>query len=175
MGIFGLTMATPFVLLALFPGWLKSMPRSGVWMHTVKVFLGFLEIAAALKFFSNADIAYFGGEDFLISRQLFLILWAAIFLAAGIYLVGLHRLFKNVSLPRITSGLLVTTLSVYFFACSAPGAELDRLTTALAPPPPPAPEDSSKPVVVKDDFDEGIRQAKARGDKLTLINFTGFT
>jgi hypothetical protein len=175
MGIFGLTMATPFVLLALFPGWLKSMPRSGVWMHTVKVFLGFLEIAAALKFFSNADIAYFGGEDFLISRQLFLILWAAIFLAAGIYLVGIHRLFKNVSLPRIASGLLVTTLSVYFFTCSAPRAELDRLTTALAPPPPPAPEDSSKPVIVKDDFDEGIRQAKARGDKLTLINFTGFT
>ena len=175
MGIFGLTMATPFVLLALFPGWLKSMPRSGVWMHTVKVFLGFLEIAAALKFFSNADIAYFGGEDFLINRQLFLILWAAIFLAAGIYLVGIHRLFKNVSLPRIASGLLVTTLSVYFFTCAAPGAELDRLTTALAPPPPPAPEDSSKPVIVKDDFDEGIRQAKARGDKLTLINFTGFT
>jgi len=175
MGIFGLTMATPFVLLALFPGWLKSMPRSGVWMHTVKVFLGFLEIAAALKFFSNADIAYFGGEDFLISRQLFLILWAAIFLAAGIYLAGAHRLFRNVSLPRIASGLLVTALSVYFFTCSIPGAELDQLTTALAPPPPPAPEDSSKPVIVKDDFDEGIRQAKARGDKLTLINFTGFT
>lgn len=58
---------------------------------------------------------------------------------------------------------------------SIPGAELDQLTTALAPPPPPAPEDSSKPVIVKDDFDEGIRQAKARGDKLTLINFTGFT
>ena len=175
MGIFGLTMATPFVLLALFPGWLKSMPRSGVWMHTVKVFLGFLEIAAALKFFSNADIAYFGGEDFLISRQLFLILWAAIFLAAGIYLAGAHRLFKNVSLPRIASGLLVTTLSIYFFTCSIPGAELDQLTTALAPPPPPAPEDSSKPMIVKDDFEEGIRQAKARGDKLTLINFTGFT
>lgn len=175
MGIFGLTMATPFVLLALFPGWLKSMPRSGVWMHTVKVFLGFLEIAAALKFFSNADIAYFGGEDFLISRQLFLILWAAIFLASGFYLVGIHRLFRNVSLPRIVSGLVVTALSVYFFTCSIPGAELDWLTTALAPPPQAAPEDSSKPVIVKDDFDEGIRQAKARGDKLTLINFTGFT
>ena len=175
MGIFGLTMAIPFVLLALFPGWLKSMPRSGVWMHTVKVFLGFLEIAAALKFFSNADIAYFGGENFLISRQLFLILWAAIFLAAGLYLVGAHCRFRDVSIPRIGSGLLVVALSAYFFTCSAPGAELDRVTTALAPPPPPAPKEAGKPIIVKDDFDEGIRQAKARGDKLTLINFTGFT
>ena len=175
MGLFGLTMATPFVLLALFPGWLKSMPRSGVWMHTVKVFLGFLEIAAALKFFSNADIAYFGGENFLISRQLFLILWAAIFLVAGLYLVGAHRRFREVSIPRIGSGFLVVALSAYFFTCSAPGAELDRVTTALAPPPPPAPKAAGKPVVVKDDFDGGIRQAKARGDKLTLINFTGFT
>ena len=175
MGIFGLTMATPFVLLALFPGWLKSMPRSGVWMHTVKVFLGFLEIAAALKFFSNADIAYFGGENFLISRQLFLILWAVIFLTAGLYLVGAHRRFREVSIPRIGMGLLVVALSAYFFTCSAPGAELDRVTTALAPPPPPAPKEAGKPVIVKDDFEEGIRQAKARGDKLTLLNFTGFT
>ena len=175
MGIFGLTMATPFVLLALFPGWLKSMPRSGVWMHTVKVFLGFLEIAAALKFFSNADIAYFGGKDFLISRQLFLILWAGIFLAAGLYLLGAHHRFRNVSIPRIGSGLLVVALSVYFFNCSTPGAELDRVTTALAPPPPPAPKNAEKPVVVKDDFEDGIRQAQARGDKLTLVNFTGFT
>ena len=144
-------------------------------MHTVKVFLGFLEIAAALKFFSNADIAYFGGENFLISRQLFLILWAVIFLAAGLYLVGAHRRFREVSLPRISVGLLVVALSAYFFSCSAPGAELDRVTTALAPPPPPAPKEAGKPVIVKDDFEEGIRQAKARGDKLTLLNFTGFT
>ena len=138
-------------------------------MHTVKVFLGFLEIAAALKFFSNADIAYFGGKDFIISRQIFLVLWAAIFLAAGLYLVGAHRLFRNVSIPRIVSGLVVTGLSIYFFTCSLPGAKLDWLTTALAPPP----KDTDG--AVKDDFDKGIHLAKERGDELTLINFTGFT
>ena len=123
---------------------------------------------------------WFAGSAVAVNKTVLIYLAAvaitsAIFLAAGLYLVGAPRLFRNVSIARLFSGTLVTALSVYFFTCSAPGAELDRLTTALAPPPPPAPEDSSKPVVVKDDFDEGIRQAKARGDKLTLINFTGFT
>ena len=173
MSVFGLTMATPFVLLALFPAWTKSMPRSGEWMHTVKVFLGFIELAAALKFFSNADLALFG-ENFIISRQMFLLAWAVIFLLSGAYLVNMHRGFKGISMMRILSGIAVVTLGIYFFRCGN-GAKLDFITAALAPPP--ATKESGKNVkwtLVKDNFEKGIQKAKAEG-KLALINFTGFT
>ena len=173
MSVFGLTMATPFVLLALFPAWTKSMPRSGEWMHTVKVFLGFIELAAALKFFSNADLALFG-ENFIISRQMFLLAWAVIFLLSGAYLVNMHRGFKGISMMRILSGIAVVTLGIYFFRCGN-GAKLDFITAALAPPP--ATKESGENVkwtLVKDNFEKGIQKAKAEG-KLALINFTGFT
>ena len=173
MSVFGLTMATPFVLLALFPAWTKSMPRSGEWMHTVKVFLGFIELAAALKFFSNADLALFG-EKFVISRQLFLLAWAVIFLLSGAYLVNVHRGFKGISAMRILSSIAMIALGVYFFRCGN-GAKLDFITAALAPPPATKKAgENVKWTLVKDDLGKGIQKAKAEG-KLALINFTGFT
>ena len=142
-------------------------------MHTVKVFLGFIELAAALKFFSNADLALFG-EKFVISRQLFLLAWAVIFLLSGAYLVNIHRGFKGISTLRILSGIAVVTLGVYFFRCGS-GAKLDFITAALAPPP--TTKESGKNVkwtLVKDNFEKGIQKARAES-KLALINFTGFT
>ena len=85
MGVFGLTMATPFVLLSLLPGKMQAMPQAGAWMDTLKVFLGFVEVAASLKFFSNTDIVW-GWE--VLSREAFLILWVLIFLGAAIYLIA---------------------------------------------------------------------------------------
>ena len=134
MSVFGLTMATPFFFLALFPAWTKSMPRSGEWMNKVKVFLGFLEVAAALKFFSNADVAL-NNDDPILNQEMFLLAWAVIFTLAGLYLVSAHRGFKGASLRSLAASLLVLALSAYFFSCSRPGAELDFITAALAPPP----------------------------------------
>ena len=131
MSVFGLTMATPFFFLALFPAWTKSMPRSGEWMNKVKVFLGFLELAAALKFFSNADVAI-NNEDLVMSQAVFLLAWAAIFTVAGLYLVSG---FKGTSLRSLAASLSVLALSAYFLICSRPGTELDFITAALAPPP----------------------------------------
>ena len=81
MAVFGLTMAVPFVFLSLVPGKLQAMPRSGEWMNTLKVFLGFVEVAAALKFISNADMAW---RWEWLSRELFLYTWAGVLLMAGL-------------------------------------------------------------------------------------------
>ena len=88
MAIFGLTMAVPFVVLSLLPGKAKSMPRSGEWMHTLKVTLGFVELAAVLKFASNVDIAMGWG---IFPREVFLMSWALIFFLTGLFLLGLIR------------------------------------------------------------------------------------
>lgn len=85
---FALALALPFTLFALFPSWLKQAPKSGAWMNTLKVTLGFLELAFALKFFSVADLAYGWG---LLSRDVFFALWIAIFLLLGLYLIGVYR------------------------------------------------------------------------------------
>ena len=130
---FGLSMATPFFFLALFPAWTKSMPRSGEWMNKVKVFLGFLEVAAALKFFSNADVAL-NNDDPILNQEMFLLAWAVIFTLAGLYLVSAHRGFKGASSRSLAASLLVLALSAYFFSCSRPGAELDFITATGSPP-----------------------------------------
>src|SRR5262249_32922221 len=85
MAVFGLAMAGPFVLLSLVPGRLKAIPRSGEWMNTLKTFFGFVELAAALKFISNADRVW---EWNVFSREVFLLLWGVTFVAAGLYLLG---------------------------------------------------------------------------------------
>ncbi|MFQ5507477.1 MAG: protein-disulfide reductase DsbD family protein [Planctomycetota bacterium] len=88
MAVFGLTMALPFVFLALVPGRIAKLPRAGEWMNTLKVFLGFVELAAALKFLSNAEYAW---QLYILPIPLFLGLWALIFVGAGIYLFGVFR------------------------------------------------------------------------------------
>ena len=156
MSVFGLTMATPFFFLALFPAWTKSMPRSGEWMNKVKVFLGFLEVAAALKFFSNADVAL-NNDDLILNQELFFLAWAAIFTVAGLYLVSG---FKGVSLRSLAASISVLALSAYFLICSRPGIELDFITAALAPPPAAASPDNLSTDTVK--YDHNDRLAFAR-------------
>ena len=178
MGVFGLTMAIPFVLLSLVPGRIRAMPKSGEWMNTLKVTLGFVEVAAALKFFSNSDVIW---EWNLLSRELFLLLWAVIFLAAALYLFGVFSRGKGVAIGprRLGSAGLLAVLSVYCL-WGMTGKKLDFVMTAIAP-------NYSGGVlglewyspggswaIVKDDYDGAIDQARDQG-KLVLTNFTGFT
>ena len=138
MCVFGATLALPFVLLALFPARVRSLPRSGEWMHTIKVYLGFLELAAAFKFLSMADIAYFGGADFVLSREFCLLLWTVILGVAGIYLLGIFRMRdeqnEGVGTVRMLFGVAHLVIALYFFQGSY-GYRLDKISDALAPPP----------------------------------------
>jgi thiol:disulfide interchange protein len=176
MAVFGLTMATPFVLLALLPGRVKALPRSGEWMNTLKVTLGFVELAAALKFFSNAEYAE---QLHWLPRELFFGLWIVIFVSLAVYLWGL--------VPRATvgTGRRVGGLASLAFAgyClyGALGYPLDFVMTALAPAY--TLEDLSEKVIVIDEaghpravdnYQAAFDYAK-KNNKLLLINFTGFT
>lgn len=116
-GMFGFSMALalPFGLFAAFPGWLNSLPKSGGWLNSVKVVLGFLELALALKFLSNADLVVQAGY---ISREVFLVLWIVIFALLGGYLMGWFKLshdsdLKYVSVPRLLIAILSFSFTVY--------------------------------------------------------------
>lgn len=185
MGVFGATMAVPFVLLSLVPDRVKAMPRAGEWMHVLKVTLGFVEVAAALKFLSNVDLVWGWGW---LSRELFLFLWLGIFLAASAYLFGLVRL-KDEASHEIGPRRMVAALGFFLFSIycgyGAVGNSLDPVMTALAPPysnrtSVPAigsagPGAARKgPVIVKDDYRAALELAK-RDKKGLLVNFTGFT
>ena len=183
MGVFGLTMATPFVLLSLLPGKMQSMPQAGAWMDTLKVFLGFVEVAASLKFFSNTDIVW-GWE--VLSRELFLILWVLIFLGAAIYLI--KGAFKSEEQggfggKRALAGVAVFVLAAYS-AYGVPGNQLDKIMTAIVPPYSnetllgvfggDIEEGMPKHTIVKDDYEGALARA-VEEEKLVLVNFTGFT
>jgi len=181
MGVFGLTMATPFVFLSLLPGKMQAIPQAGVWMNTLKVFLGFVEVAASLKFFSNADIVW---KWELLSREAFLLLWVLIFLAAAIYLLrgALGKGDERPAAPKQAFvGVAVLALAGYS-AYGLPGNELDNIMTAILP-------NYSSPkllsafggevvverhAIVKDDYELALSHAEEE-EKLVLLNFTGFT
>ncbi|MDG2441267.1 MAG: cytochrome c biogenesis protein CcdA, partial [Crocinitomicaceae bacterium] len=117
VGMFGFSfaLALPFTLFAIFPGWLNSMPQSGGWLNTVKVFLGFLELALAFKFLSNADLAW---QAHFLERELFIAIWIAVFSVLAMYLFGKLRLphddvVEKVSVGRAMLGVLTLTLVVY--------------------------------------------------------------
>lgn len=185
MGVFGLTMATPFVLLSLLPGRMQKIPQAGEWMNTLKVFLGFVELAAALKFLSNADVVWGWG---IISREVFLIAWVAIFVGAGIYLfVRATRSTdaageRQVNRKLVSGGVLSMAFALYC-AWGVPGNDMDEFVmTAMLPPYSHAPvveffggtvaEDAH--VVVLDDYPRALEVARTQ-DKLLLVNFTGFS
>lgn len=116
-GMFGfsLALALPFGLFAAFPGWLNSLPKSGGWLNSVKVVLGFLELALALKFASNADLVVQAG---IISREIFIALWIVIFALLGAYLMGWFKLshdsdLKHVSVTRLMIAILSFTFTIY--------------------------------------------------------------
>jgi thiol:disulfide interchange protein DsbD len=112
---FSAALALPFGLFAAFPGWLNSLPKSGGWLNSVKVVLGLLELALALKFFSNVDLAYHWG---ILTRELFIALWIIIFTIMGFYLLGKLKFSHDseipyVSIPRLLFAILTFSFVVY--------------------------------------------------------------
>jgi len=135
-GMFGfsLALAVPFVLFALFPGMLKSLPKSGGWLNSVKVVLGFLELALSLKFLSNVDLTY---RWHWFDREVFLVLWIVIFALMGLYLLGKLKLRHDsilpfVSVPRLFLAIIILSFTVYMIP-GLWGAPLKSIAAFLPP------------------------------------------
>lgn len=131
---FSLALAIPFTLFAIFPSWLKELPKSGGWLNSVKVSLGFLEFALAFKYLSNVDLAYHWG---ILNRDVFLIIWIIIFAFLGFYLVGKIRLShdsetKTLTLPRLFVSMLVFGFTLYMIP-GVFGASLKSISAWLPP------------------------------------------
>ena len=177
LGMFGfaLALALPFTLFALFPSLLKQTPRSGGWMNTIKVVLGFVEIAFALKFFSVADLSYHWG---LLDRETFLALWIVLFALLGLYLLKIIRLphddadDKTTSVPGFFMGLAALAFSVYMI----PGLWGAPCKAISAFAPPMSTQDFNlydntfKPHV--DDYELALEMGRREG-KPVLLDFTG--
>ena len=192
---FSTALALPFMLFAMFPGWLNSMPKSGGWLNTVKVSLGFLELALAFKFLSNADLVL---QLHYIEREVFLAIWIAVFGAWALYLFGKITLphdspLTHISVGRLSLGLVVLAFTVYMI----PGLFGAPLKLISAFPPPQtysespngfggsggsAPAEADLPefaeygphgIVSFTDYEEGMAYAK-KINKPVLIDFTGF-
>ena len=160
---FALALAMPFTLFALFPAWLKHIPRSGGWMDTLKVSLAFIELAFALKFLVTADQAY--GWN-LISRRLFFLLWIILFAMLGVYL--LYRCLKETKILWRTVFIVCSVASLGLTAYMIPGlwGAPCTLVSAFAPP-----MESIK--AQYNDYDEALAAAR-REKKPLLIDFTGY-
>jgi thiol:disulfide interchange protein DsbD len=134
MFAFGMALALPFMLFALFPSWLNSMPSSGGWLNVVKVFLGFLEIAFAFKFLSTADTTM---QWHLLEREVFIAIWIAVFGTLGLYLLGKIRLPHDSPVEKLSVGrTMMATLTIAFTFYLVPGlwgAPL-KLVNAFLPP-----------------------------------------
>ena len=131
---FSSALAIPFTLFAIFPSWLKEMPKSGGWLNTVKVSLGFLEIALAFKFLSNVDLAYHWD---VFNRDIYLIVWIIIFGFWGLYLMGKIRLAHDneisfISLPRLFFSMFILGFTIYMIP-GLWGAPLKAISAWLPP------------------------------------------
>ena len=172
---FAIALAIPFTVFALFPTMLKKMPKSGGWLNTVKVVLGFIELALSLKFLSVADLAY-GWR--ILDRETFIALWIAIFGVMGLYLLGMFR-FKSDGEPKSPGiGVMrffLALVSLSFTAYLVPGLWGAPLKATSAFVPPLYTQDFNLyggEQVEYDDFDEGMKAAAAQG-KLVFIDFSG--
>ena len=172
---FAIALALPFTLFALFPSWLKSMPKSGGWMNIIKVTLGFLELAFALKFLSVADLAY-GWR--ILDRETFLALWIVLFALLGFYLLGKIKFphdddDSKVSVPRFFMALASLAFAVYM----VPGLWGAPLKAVSAFAPPMQTQDFNlynNEVHAKfDDYDLGMEYARQHG-KPVMLDFTGY-
>ena len=179
MFAFALALALPFTLFAMFPSWLKSAPRSGSWMNTIKIVLGFVELAFSLKFLSVADLAY-GWH--ILDRETFLALWIVIFGAMGLYLIGKLKfqsdaaggeIDKPMPVPCIMLGLCSIAFAVYM----VPGLWGAPCKAVSAFAPPMYTQDfnlNTKEVrAAYTNYEEGMAAAKAQG-KPVFLDFTGF-
>ena len=172
---FAIALALPFTLFALFPSWLKSMPKSGGWMNVIKVTLGFLELAFALKFLSVADLAY-GWR--LLDRETFLALWIVIFALLGFYLLGKIKFphdddDNKVGVTRFFMALISLAFAVYMVH-GLWGAPL-KAVSAFAPPMQTQDFNLYKNEVHAkfDDYDLGMEYARLNG-KPVMLDFTGY-
>lgn len=172
---FAIALALPFTLFAMFPSWLKSMPKSGGWMNVIKVTLGFLELAFALKFLSVADLAY-GWR--ILDRETFLALWIVIFGLLGFYLLGKIKFphdddDNTTSVPRFFMALISLAFAVYM----VPGLWGAPLKAVSAFAPPMTTQDFNlynNEVHAKfDNYDAGMEYAKRNG-KPVMLDFTGY-
>ena len=193
---FSLAIALPFTLFAAFPGWMNSLPKSGGWLNTVKVVLGFLELAFAFKFLSNADLVL---QLHLFEREVFLAIWIAIFGALSVYLFGKLQLPHDSDVKHISVGrLLLALLSLSFTIYMIPGLWGAPLKLISAFPPPqhysespygvgnaqgggissseviPAGAHLMAPhnIIAFNDYDLGLAYAKSVG-KPVMLDFTG--
>ena len=176
IGMFGfaLALALPFSLFAMFPTMLKSMPKSGGWMNTVKVVLGFLELALALKFLSVADLAY-GWR--ILDREVFVSLWIVIFALLGIYLLGKITFPHDDKVEKIgVTRFLLACISLAFAVYMLPGLWGAPLKSISAFSPPISTQDFSlfegDVHAQVDDFEEGMKLGQQLG-KPVLIDFSG--
>ena len=191
---FSLALALPFMLFAMFPGWLNSLPKSGGWLNTVKVFLGFLELALAFKFLSNADLVL---QLHYLEREVFLAIWIAIFGTLALYLFGKITLphdskIEFISVGRLFIGLLVLSFTIYMIP-GLWGAPL-KLINAFPPPLeysesprgfnnftnsisntnlPNGAKSGPHNIIVFDDYDKGLAYAKTV-NKPIMLDFTGY-
>ena len=172
---FAIALALPFTLFALFPTWLKSMPKSGGWMNVIKVTLGFLELAFALKFLSVADLAY-GWR--ILDREVFLSLWIVIFMLLGLYLLGKFK-FKHdddenkIGVTRFFMALISMAFAVYMI----PGLWGAPLKAVSAFAPPMHTQDlnlyNDEVHAQFEDYDLGMEYA-SRHNKPVMLDFTGY-
>lgn len=176
---FAIALALPFSLFAMFPTWMKQLPKSGTWMETIKVVLGFIELAFSLKFLSVADMAY-GWH--ILDREAFLSLWIVIFFAMGLYLMGLLKfpvdaLGGDLNRPRPVPSILLGMVSMAFAVYMIPGLWGAPCKAVSAFAPPLSTQDfnlNAKEVRAKyTDYDLGMAVA-AKEKKPVLIDFTGF-
>ena len=195
---FSSAMALPFMLFAMFPGWLNTLPKSGGWLNTVKVVLGFLELALAFKFLSNADLVL---QLHLLEREVFLAIWIAIFGTLAFYLFGKITLphdspTNHISVGRLSFGLIVLTFTIYLIP-GLWGAPL-KLISAFPPPQtysesplgfggsggagngvvsekglPEGAELGPHGIMVFNDYEDGLAFAKSI-NKPIMLDFTGY-
>ncbi len=174
---FGTALALPFALFALFPSWLNSLPKSGGWMTTVKVVLGFLELVLAFKFLSNADLV---GHWGILKREIFIAIWVFLFVLLALYLFGMIRFphdgkMKKLPFPRLILGLLSSGFAVYLALGALQVYDL-KLFGFLPPDFYSIYETESDCPLGIDcykDFEEGMAYAK-EVNKPVLVDFTGW-
>jgi thiol:disulfide interchange protein len=172
---FAIALALPFTLFAMFPSWLKSMPKSGGWMNVIKVTLGFIELAFALKFLSVADLAY-GWR--ILDRETFLALWIVIFGLLGLYLLGKIKFPHDDDSTKVGVGrFFLALISLAFTVYMIPGLWGAPLKAVSAFAPPMRTQDfnlyTNEVRARFDDYDIGMAYARQHG-KPVMIDFTGY-
>ena len=182
---FGLPFAVVFTSLAMFPQWLKNLPKSGGWLGEMKVVFGLLEFALALKFLSNIDLAYHWG---LLHRNIFLVLWIVIFTVVGLYILGLMRLPKDSKVQKFSTariGFAVLTFAFVFYMIPGVTNKSLPLLAGILPPletsvetastKPSNPKLRNLPLQLQGfyDFDDALAQAK-QANKPVFVDFTGY-